>query len=58
VLGLAAVLLVKEGLKSPLEALFAGHLAARSVRYCLIVLVAGGVWPMTFRWFAKLGKEK
>ena len=30
-LGLAAVLLVKEGLRAPLEAAFAGHLAARTV---------------------------
>lgn len=57
VLGLGLVLLVKEGLRSPLEALFAGHLAARGVRYFLIVLVAGLVWPMTFHWFAKMGKK-
>ena len=57
ILGLGAVLLVKEGLRAPLEALFAGHLAARSVRYFLIVLVAGVVWPLTFRWFAKLGEK-
>lgn len=55
ILGLAVVLLVKEGLRSPLEALFAGHMAARAVRYALIVITAGVVWPMTFRWFAKLG---
>lgn len=56
VLGLALVLLVKEGLRYPLEAVFAGHMAARSVRYFLIVLVAGLLWPMTFRWFSKLGE--
>ncbi len=55
ILGLILVLAVKEGLRSPLNALFGGHLAARSVRYCLIVLAAGLIWPMTFRWFAKLG---
>lgn len=55
VLGLGVVLLVKEGLRSPLEALFSGHLAARAVRYFLIVVVAGFLWPMTFRWFGKLG---
>lgn len=57
VLGLAVVLLVKEGLRSPLEALFVGHMAARAVRYFLIVLVAGIVWPMTFGWFARLGRK-
>jgi len=55
VLGFLLVLAVKEGLRAPLEAVFAGHMAARAVRYFLIVLVAGAVWPLTFRWFAKLG---
>lgn len=58
VLGFALVLLVKEGLRTPLETLFAGHMAARAVRYCLMVLVAGCLWPLTFRWFQKLGAKK
>lgn len=58
VLGLAAVLLVKEGLRGPLEAVFAGHMAARAVRYFLIVVVAGVVWPLSFSWFSKLGQKK
>ena len=57
VLGLGVVLLVKEGLRSPLEAVF-GVYPARAVRYFLIVVVAGLVWPMTFRWFSKLGVKK
>lgn len=57
VLGLVLVLMVKEGLRSPLEALFAGHMAARAVRYFLIVVTAGILWPMTFRWFSVLGKK-
>lgn len=57
-LGLIVVLAVKEGLRSPLDTLFAGHLAARAVRYFLIVVVAGLLWPMTFRFFGKLGKEE
>lgn len=57
VLGLGAVLLVKEGLRAPLEMLFAGHMAARAVRYFLIVVVAGVFWPMTFRWFSRMGKK-
>lgn len=55
--GLAVVLLVKEGMRAPLEAVFAGHMAARAVRYFLIVVVAGLIWPMTFRWFTKLGRK-
>lgn len=58
VLGLGVVLLVKEGMKAPLDALFGGHMAARAVRYFLIVAVAGIVWPLSFRWFAKLGQKK
>ena len=48
VLGLGVVLLVKEGLRSPLEALCNGHLAARSIRYFLVVITAGIVWPLSF----------
>ena len=58
VLGLAFVLLVKEGLRAPLDAAFGGHLAARAVRYFLVVLAAGLIWPVTFRRFAKLGGNR
>lgn len=57
VLGFALVILVKEGLHAPLELLLAGHMAARAVRYFLIVLVAGFIWPMTFERFSKLGEK-
>ena len=55
--GLIIVLAVKEGLRAPLEAIFTGHMAARAVRYFLIVVVAGFFWPMTFRWFSELGEK-
>ena len=55
--GLGIVLAVKSGLKAPLEAVF-GVLAGRAVRYYLIVIVAGVLWPMTFKWFAKLGVKE
>lgn len=55
--GLLLVLAVKEGLRSPLEALFAGHLAARAVRYFLIVVTAGLVCPLCFRLLAKLERD-
>jgi len=58
VLGLGVVLLVKEGLRAPLEWIFGDPLPARAVRYFLIVLVAGFVWPMSFHWFSKLGRKK
>ena len=53
--GLALVLAVKEGLRTPLEMLYAGKMMARAVRYFLVVLTAGLLWPATFRWFSKLG---
>lgn len=56
VLGLALVLAVKAVLKAPLNALF-GTLWGRCVRYFLVVITAGALWPMTFRWFWKLGKK-
>ena len=57
VLGLGVVLLVKEGLRSPLEAIFNGHMIARAVRYFLIVVTAGIIWPLSFRLFDKKEKE-
>ena len=57
VVGLALVLAVKSGLKTPLEDLFGAHMAARTVRYFLIVIVAGVIWPMTFRHFARLDQK-
>lgn len=57
VCGLGAVLIVKSGLKAPIQALF-GNSVGTAVRYFLIVIVAGIVWPLSFRWFAKLGSKK
>ena len=54
-LGLGLVLVVKAGLKAPLNLLF-GELPGRAVRYFLIVLVAGLLWPMTFQFWNKLRK--
>ena len=73
VVGLGLVLMVKEGMRAPLEALcgallqalperFAAMelsvLVARAMRYFLIVIMAGVIWPISFRWFAKLGKKE
>lgn len=55
--GLGVVLAVKSGLKSPLEAVF-GYLVGRAVRYFLIVIVAGILWPLTFSWFSKLSNKE
>ena len=57
VIGLGLVLAVKSGLKDPLNALF-GESVGRAARYFLIVVVAGMVWPLSFRWFSKLGTKE
>ncbi len=56
--GLVLVLAVKEGLRAPLDALCGGHLIARALRYFLMVVVAGVLWPMTFGRFSRLGGGK
>lgn len=56
-IGLGIVLLVKSGLKAPLDYVF-GTLIGRAVRYFLIVIVAGIVWPISFSLFTKLGNKE
>ena len=55
--GMALVLIVKEGLRSPIDFIFDGHLIARAVRYFLMVVAGGILWPMTFKWFSNIKKE-
>lgn len=57
VFGLLLVLAVKSGLKEPLNLAF-GEMVGRSVRYCMIVVVSGVLWPLSFKWFAKLGEKE
>ena len=57
-LGVALVLLAKELLRYPLNAILDASSWARLVRYFLIVIIGGAIWPMTFRFFAKLGNGK
>lgn len=55
--GLALVLAVKSGLKDILDSLL-GEALGRGVRYFLIVIAAGVVWPMSFRFFSRLGSKE
>lgn len=57
VFGLALVLTIKSGLKAPLYAVFGGNFAADGVRYFLIAVVAGCLWPMSFCFFRKITKS-
>lgn len=56
-LGLAVVLAVKEGLRSPLNWLFDVKIG-RLVRYFAVVTVAGIVWPLSFGFLSRLGHKE
>lgn len=56
--GMALLLAIKSGLKAPLLALLGHEELAGGVRYFLLVLVAGAVWPLVFRPMSKWGKGK
>ena len=56
VIGLALVMSVRAVLKAPLYALFGNPNIADAARYFIMVFVAAAVWPMTFRFFARVGK--
>lgn len=56
--GLALVLAVKELMRAPLEAILPANTWARMLRYFLMVIMAGVVWPITFKYLAKLGGKK
>lgn len=57
-LGLGLVVAVRTLLKTPLLSLTGGHPSADAIRYFLMVLVGGAIWPMSFRFLARLGKKK
>lgn len=57
ILGLALVLVVKSGTKELLNMLL-GEYFGRAVRYCLVVITAGVLWPLSFRWFSRLGGKE
>lgn len=56
-IGLVFVLIVKSGTKEVLNMLL-GASIGRVVRYYLIVVVAGIVWPLSFKWFSGLGNKE
>ena len=58
VVGMALLLAIKSGLKAPLLALLGHEGLAGGVRYFLLVLVAGDVWPLVLRPMSKWGKGK
>lgn len=56
--GLVPILLIKSLLKTPLQGLIGDNYVADGVRYFLITGFAGCVWPLTFKFWGKLGQKK
>ena len=56
--GLVPILLIKSLLKTPLQGLIGDDYVADGVRYFLITGFAGCVWPLTFKFWGKLGQKK
>lgn len=56
-IGLLPVLAIKSGLKEPLYLLISNTYVADGIRYFLLTAFAGAIWPMTFKWWKKLGQK-
>lgn len=56
-LGLALLLALRAGLKLALGAAFGAAAWTNAVRYFIMVAFGGCLWPMTFPFFARLGKR-
>ena len=56
--GFGLLLVVMEGSKPLFNLIFKGNYIAYAIRYFCTVLFAGAVWPLTFKWFAKIGVKK
>lgn len=56
--GLALALGLKEGLKPLLSLLFGSALFPNAIRYFIVVIAAGLLWPLTFPTLSKIGAKK
>ena len=55
--GLVILVAIISGLKVALAAITGGALWAHAIRYFFAVIFAGCIWPLTFPFFAQLGKR-
>lgn len=58
VLGAAILFGIKTLLKQPLHMIIPNTFIADGVRYFIIAAFGTAVWPLTFKWFAKIGKKE
>lgn len=56
--GLIPILVIKSVLKTPLYTIVGNEFLADGIRYFLIAIMAGFVWPMTFKYWNRLSKSK
>jgi len=56
-LGMAVVLGLRIGLKPVLGAVFKDRHIGTAIRYFIIAIFAGAVWPLTFRFWGGLGRK-
>ncbi|MBR5519387.1 MAG: phosphatase PAP2 family protein [Clostridia bacterium] len=56
--GILGALAIQAGLKQPLLSLFGGSYVAHGVRYLLLTVFVGILYPLTFAWWSKLGTKK
>ena len=54
---LDAASLLFQGMQGDFGVMILPALSARAVRYFLVVVTAGLVWPMSFRWFSRMGRK-
>ena len=58
VVGLIPILIIKSVLKTPLYNIVGNEFLADGIRYFLIAIVAGFIWPLTFKYWSKLAKSQ
>lgn len=58
VIGLLLVVAVRSGMKPVLSAVFGDAQFAHGIRYFLMTVVGGILWPMTFRFWNRVGQKK
>ncbi len=58
VIGMALIMGVRLGMKPVLAAIFGDQAFTSAIRYFLMVMVGGILWPMTFRFWAKVGQKQ
>lgn len=51
IIGIIPIMIIKEGIRHPLNWICGGSYIADGIRYLLIVIFAGCVWPLTFKTF-------